>query len=63
MLICVLLEFFQLTMEERLSALSVEPPPVVKETTPAPTADSFSVLLSQGLQSNDRDVLKVRTKL
>ncbi|XP_076799929.1 WD repeat-containing protein 43-like [Clavelina lepadiformis] len=47
----------QLTMEERLSALSVEPPPVVKETTLAPTADSFSVLLSQGLQSNDRDVL------
>jgi len=49
-----------MTMEERLNALSVaKKTDEDVATAPPPRADSYAILLSQGLQSNDRDVLNV----
>nr|CAB3267703.1 WD repeat-containing protein 43 [Phallusia mammillata] len=47
----------QLTMEERMNALSMDKSENADDSTATPCADSFAVLLSQGLQSNDRDVI------
>uniref|UniRef100_H2ZGZ5 Small-subunit processome Utp12 domain-containing protein n=1 Tax=Ciona savignyi TaxID=51511 RepID=H2ZGZ5_CIOSA len=47
----------QLTMEERLTALSADVTASNGGSVAPPTADSLAILLSQALQSNDRDVL------
>lgn len=50
-----------MSMEDRLNAIGLKPDSE-KEDHP-PRADSLSVLLSQGLQSNDKDILNVKTNL
>nr|XP_002128623.1 WD repeat-containing protein 43 [Ciona intestinalis] len=47
----------QLTLEERLTAMSVDTASPNGDYKAPPNADSLAILLSQGLQSNDRDVL------
>ena len=58
-LVLVVWCFRQLTLEERVSASSTNLTP----TKNVPRADSLAVLLSQGLQSKDRDILNVSTCL
>lgn len=53
--------FFQMTMEDRLNAISmdVNGKPAANEP---PKADTLSKLLTQGLQSQDKKILNVSTR-
>lgn len=52
--------FFQMTVEQRLSAISLEKPQGSGAKQP-PKADTLVTLLVQGLQSQDRKLLNVST--
>lgn len=45
-----------MNMEERLNAISINKPETLKEP---PKADTLVRLLTQGLQSDDKNILKV----
>lgn len=45
-----------MNMEERLNAISINKPEMLKEP---PKADTLVRLLTQGLQSDDKNILKV----
>ena len=51
--------FFQLTMEQRLDAISIEK----SRPKEPPVANNLALLLTQGLTSNDSKILNVRLRI
>ena len=49
----------EMTMEERLNAISIDQPTPKTAATEPPKADTLVTLLSQGLQSGDKKILNV----
>ena len=49
----------EMSMEERLNAISIDQPSKSSTSQP-PKADTLATLLAQGLQSGDKKILNVR---